>query len=102
MPNEFVYWILYAVEVLAVVIKSRIPKSKSSIRNYLGGALLLMGAAFAVGWVFDQTNPVDILLLNPSADIYSIFLISIGYGMVVRALLWTLSGAQPKESSETS
>lgn len=93
MIDEAFYWIFCAVIVAVIVIKSGKPKAHS-ILAYLVGAALGVVAAFAVGYIAERTNPLDILLLRPAADIYSIFLISIVYGMLVRAVLWVVAGSK--------
>ena len=98
MFDEAFYWIFCAVIVAVVVIKSGKPKTPNTLRAYLIGAALGAVAAFGVGFLVERTNPLDILLLRMTADIYSIFLISIAYGMLLRVLLWMFTGAKPPTS----
>lgn len=95
MFDEVFYWIFCAVIVAVVVIKSGKPKTASTLQAYLVGAVLGALAAFGIGFLVERTSPLDILLLRKAADIYSIFLISIAYGMLIRALLWMITGAKP-------
>ena len=101
MIDDAFYWIFAAIVVAVVVAKSGKPKAPSSVRNYLLGAGLGALAAFVVGFLAEHTNPLDTLLLRRTADIYSVFLISISYGMVIRALLWVASRAKPPQASPT-
>jgi len=98
MFDEAFYWIFCAVIVTVVVIKSGKLKTTNTLRAYLVGAALGALASFGIGFLVERTNPVDILLLRKSADIYSIFLISIVYGMLLRVLLWMFTRAKPLTS----
>jgi hypothetical protein len=100
--NEYFYWALCVVVVLAILIKGRSARSQQSVRSYLGGAVLISFAAFFIGFAFDRTSPIDILLLRQSADIYSIFLISVAYGMLLHVVIGIASGAGPKNSNNPS
>lgn len=98
MFDEVFYWVFCAVIVAVVVIKSGKPKTTRTFQAYLIGAALGALAAFGVGFLFERTSPLEILLLRKTADIYSILLISIAYGMLLRALLWMITGAKPPTS----
>ena len=99
MIGDVFYLIFAAVVIAVVVIKSGKPKASTSIRNYLLGAVLGAAAAFVIGFFAEQTNPLDTLLLRNTADIYSVFLISIAYGMVLRAFLWMASRTKSTQTS---
>jgi hypothetical protein len=99
MFDDAFYWIFCAVIVAVVVIKSgKKPKTQGTLRAYLIGAVLGALASFGIGFLVEHTNPIDILLLKKAADIYSVFLISIAYGMLLRVLLWVITGAKPPTS----
>ena len=92
--SDWFYWVFCAVVIVAVVAKSRRPATAKAFRNYAAGGALMVAFALVIGYLFERTSPIDILLLREPADIYSILLVSVGYGIFVRSLLWAASRRQ--------
>jgi len=83
---DMTYLALCTVVVLVVMFKS--PSSSiGSVGVALGSATLVALFAFAIGFAFDGSTPLDIILLRRSADIYSVFLVSVSFGLVARAMV---------------
>jgi|SRR5215831_3387799 len=89
MFDNLLYWALLVVVVAAVIIKTR-ESGGRPIVQFLGAALVLVLAAIGIGLVFDGTPPWRVLLLRPDADIYSVFLVSVAYGLLIRTVIWAI------------
>src|SRR5690349_12112166 len=82
--DQLLYVSLAIVVILAVNVKAHGRDAHVPTTAYVWGSLLGSFAAFVIGYVFERSSPFDIALLSPRADIYSVFLISVSYAILVR------------------
>jgi hypothetical protein len=85
MNIKVFYLAFSACMILLVLYKTDRPKGVRMISTYVVGGCVVAALAFGIGFLSEGADPVDVLLIRSAADIYPVFLISVAYGMFIRA-----------------
>jgi hypothetical protein len=79
-------WVFGAAVMLVIIVRSW-NDDRFTAKQLGGGAFLMITVAIATGYAFEGARPLDVVLLRKPADIYTVFMMSVGYAMIVIAAI---------------